>query len=204
VIEDDTGNPYLREFLRLKREIALAQDFATSVHGARRLSAYERRVWLVRRYAFAVPNEAALSTLARYAPLVELGAGNGYWAYLLRQRGVDCVAYDTAPPDRADNPHRFARRTWTTIEQGDVQALAAHADRALLLCWPGYRDPSAAQALEVCRWRTVLYIGEPPGGHTADEAFHARLAEAWELVEEVALPNWPGTRDRLTVHRLRA
>jgi hypothetical protein len=85
-----------------------------------------------------------------------------------------------------------------------VEALAAHTDRALFLCWPGYGDPSAAQALDVGRWRTVLYIGEPAGGHTADDAFHTHLAESYDKVEEVALPNWPGTRDRLTVYQPRA
>jgi hypothetical protein len=30
--------------------------------------------------------------------VVEVGAGTGYWAALLRARGVDVVAYDVRPP----------------------------------------------------------------------------------------------------------
>ena len=31
-------------------------------------------------YACAVPNDAVIRALARYAPLIEIGAGSGYWA----------------------------------------------------------------------------------------------------------------------------
>jgi hypothetical protein len=50
----------------------------------------------------------------------------------------------------------------------------------------------------------LLYVGEPAGGHTADDAFFAQLAQYWQVVEYVALPNWPGTHDALTVYRRRS
>ena len=49
---------------------------------------------LSRKYAFGVPGNDALDCLARYGPLVEIGAGTGYWARCLRERGVDIFAYD--------------------------------------------------------------------------------------------------------------
>jgi hypothetical protein len=64
-----------------------------------------------------------------------------------------------------------------------------------------YRQPFAARALTAYRGNTLLYIGEPAGGHTADEAFFAQLARVWLAVEQVAIPNWPGTHDALTVYR---
>src|ERR1700674_2056565 len=122
---DDGATPYLREFARLQAELADARARVDSPHSARPLSAHERRVWCVRRYAFAIPTEQALATIARYAPIVELGAGTGYWAFLLRRRGVNCVAYDLAPPDAAASPNRFRPFTWTRVDRGDVDALAA-------------------------------------------------------------------------------
>jgi len=44
------------------------------------------------------PNSGALALLAARAPLVEVGAGTGYWAATLRRRGVDVLAYDLNPP----------------------------------------------------------------------------------------------------------
>jgi hypothetical protein len=164
------------------------------------MSTHDRRAWCVRRYAFAIPTEGALETIARRAPIVELGAGNGYWTFLLRRRGVDCVAYDLAPPDRGPNPNAFRPFTWTRVEQGDVDVLAEHADRALFVCWPSYRDPFAARALAAYSGSTFIYVGEPAGGHTADDAFFNLLQRAWRPVEELALPNWPGTGDSLTVY----
>jgi hypothetical protein len=197
----DAFNPYLTEFERLRPELDAPPDPFALLHGPRGMTAYDRRAWCVRRYAFAVPNEAALQTVARYAPIVELGAGTGYWTYLLRLRGVDCLAYDRAPPDRLLNPNMFRPLTWTHVEDGDVGVLMAHAERALFLCWPSYRDPFAACALATYRGATLIYVGEPAGGHTADDDFFTLLARDWRAVEQVVLPNWPGTRDRLTVYR---
>ena len=49
-------------------------------------------------HCVAAPNSAALSLLAARAPLVEIGAGTGYWAAILRRRSVDVLAYDLNPP----------------------------------------------------------------------------------------------------------
>lgn len=197
-------NPYLREFERLADELAAPPDYADPLHRARGMSALDRRTWCVRRYAFAIPTEAALAVLARYAPILELGAGTGYWAYLLRRKGVDCLAFDAAPPDQVPNPHRFGAFTWTTVERGGVEALRDHANRALLLCWPPYRDPFAASALTMYAGDILLYIGEAAGGHTADDAFFAQLERDWRPLQQVQLPNWPGTADRLVVYQRHA
>jgi hypothetical protein len=56
------------------------------------------RDWLARLYAFAVPNQACLEELAKHTPIVEMGAGTGYWASQLKNMGVDVIAYDIKPP----------------------------------------------------------------------------------------------------------
>jgi hypothetical protein len=155
----------------------------------------------VRRYAFGIPSDAALEAVARYAPVVELGAGTGYWAYLLRQRLVDIVAYDLAPPDVAPNAHKFEPRLWTDVAVGGVFVLAAHVERALFLCWPTWRDAFACDAVCAYRGATVIYVGEPRGGHTADDGFFDALGRDWQLAERIPLPHWPGTRDDLTIYR---
>ena len=55
------------------------------------------REWPCWSLAFAVPSERALDLLASYAPLVEMGAGTGYWARLLQLRGVQVAAFDSVP-----------------------------------------------------------------------------------------------------------
>merc|ERR1719359_185892 len=58
-------------------------------------------------YAYSVPTERALATLAKHAPLLEVGAGTGYWAHLLEAQGVEIVAADLpAWQERFNKEHR--------------------------------------------------------------------------------------------------
>jgi hypothetical protein len=194
-------NPYLHEFERMRREMdGLPDRQRALLHGGQGLSTTERRMWCVRRYSFGVPNDAALEAIARHAPVVELGAGTGYWAYLLRARGVDCLAFDVAPPDRSANPHQFRPLTWTHVEEGSIEVVARYGhDRSLLLVWPTWRDPFAERALAAYPGTTLLYVGEPRGGRTANDAFFDSLSQGWREVERVEIPRWPGAHDALSV-----
>ncbi|CAN0133571.1 unnamed protein product [Scytosiphon promiscuus] len=51
---------------------------------------------LRQRFAWAIPDERALRIMKHFGPIVEVGSGQGYWAMLLRARGVDINAYDKA------------------------------------------------------------------------------------------------------------
>jgi hypothetical protein len=203
-------------------------------------------------FAFALPCGRALCAIARHAPplgVVEVGAGAGLWAALLRRRGVPVHAYDCKA-----SLHPFGR-----VECADAEFAAAHANRALLLCWPSLElelraaarsqraepppppppttttttpprspqppddddDPPAnlmaLRALRAHRGDTLLYVGEWRGasgllaslswrtacGHTAGSSFQAEVEAQWLLVEQVALPRWPGFTDCLYVFRRR-
>jgi hypothetical protein len=160
---------------------------------ARLLDIPARRRELAARFAWAIPNEAAVATLAGLGPLVEGGAGTGYWAALLRSSGVDVLACDVAP----------GRHTWTTVHAGDsVAAVRAHPDRTLLLCWPPYDDDAAGYgALRAYRGGLLGYVGDGPAGATGTPRLHRELALNWTPTATVGIPTWPGLADRLVVYR---
>ena len=54
----------------------------------------EARAGLVRRYGLAIPTDEAIAACVARSPLVEIGAGLGYWASLIAQQGGDIAAYD--------------------------------------------------------------------------------------------------------------
>lgn len=110
--------------------------------------------------------------------VVETGAGGGYWAWQMRQAGIDVAAYDPAEP----GAHYFARREWSPVLPGDASAAGKHPDRALFLCWPSYADPWAAQALACYQGDTLIYAGEGEGGCTADDAFFELRDAEWEEI----------------------
>lgn len=162
-----------------------------------------RQEWTA-AYAWAIPSEEALATIKKYGPIVEIGAGTGYWAHLLRQRGVDILAYDRNPPPNEGNFHHKNAKCWTTVEHGGPGIAAAHSDRTLFLCWPPYDTPMAADCLAAYTGKTVIYIGESWGGCTGDNKFFAELDANWEQVEEVDIPQYSWIHDYLYVYRRKA
>lgn len=164
----------------------------------------ERRRELASLFSWAIPTEAALDVLARHAPLVECGAGMGYWLALLRARGVDALGYDRAPPGRAGNPyHPRARASWTAVARlNSVEAARRHPERTLLLCWPPYADDAASyDVLRAYRGGALIHIGERDEGATGSVRFHRELALNWTPVQELELPHWPRLQDRVMVYR---
>ena len=135
---------------------------------------------LAQRYSYVFPDSDLTSALCELGPLVEMGAGTGYWAAKLRAIGADIVAFDQAPPD-GDTPNRYhpQTRTWTEVLQGDHTVLAAHADRALFLCWPPLFS-SLGDCLSFYNGNTVACIGD--GGHRT-----ARLRKLNDMFEVVAV-----------------
>lgn len=159
-------------------------------------------------YAFAVPDGDALEVIAGLAPIVEMGAGTGYWAGLLRARGVDVIAYDQTPGHGIESGAAAGRRLYTEVLAGGPAALAAHPDRTLLLVWPPLwhegddeADMSVA-CLDHWRGRSLVYVGDWQGA-TASDAFHQRLRGEFVEVACHVIPQWDEVRDRLWVFERR-
>jgi hypothetical protein len=168
-------------------------------------------------YSWAIPNDAALQAIADRGPIVEIGAGGGYWAGLLRARGVDVVAYD--PEVEGGDWHDGTR--WSEVLTGDHTVAAQHPDRTLLLVWPSYDLAWTDQVLDAYAGSTVIYVGEGAGGCTGTSRMHTLLGAdsyCWhtstedepcgctserarfQVTAEVDIPQWAGLHDRLTVH----
>merc|ERR1712125_110392 len=114
-------------------------------------------------FAFAIPNAAALQCISRYSPVVEMGAGTGYWAYYLSIEGCDILAYDVEPPI-AGTLNKFSfREAFTDVRPGGPEVLAGHQDRTLLIVWPysylRLDSPWDAACLEHFCGDFVIYVG---------------------------------------------
>lgn len=172
---------------------------------SRLLDLEERRRELASLFSWAIPTEAALEALARHAPLIECGAGMGYWLALLRARGVDAIGYDRSRPGKRNAWHRRTRRAWTAVGRlKSIEAARGHPERTLVLCWPPYDDDAASyDVLRAYRGNTVIHVGEREGA-SGSVRFHRELALNWTLVEELELPHWPRLQDRVMVYRRNA
>lgn len=167
------------------------------------------------QYTWAIPDPETVAFVARYlAPqAVEVGAGTGYWAWLLRQLGIDIEAYDIAPPDHCTNnrhhsPYDAAsgtflgllRETYAPVQTGGPEVLPQHAERALFLCWPPYRKPMARRCLENYDGQRLVYLGEDRGGNCATNAFFDRLHRDWREIDARWPAHWYRMCDRVSVY----
>jgi hypothetical protein len=170
---------------------------------ARMLELPRRRRELASRFSWAVPTEAALALIGDHGPVLEVGAGTGYWAAMLRDRGVDVHPTDAEPPGTGGNSYHREGRTWLDVQRaGAVAAVQARPRRSLLICWPPPDDDTAGYAaLRAYSRDTVLYIGGGADGPTGTARLHRELNLNWTVTDELALPSWPGIPDRFTVWR---
>ncbi|WP_068920893.1 hypothetical protein [Planobispora rosea] len=144
-------------------------------------------------YAYAIPSPQTIEWMSRFCadlPIVELGAGRGYWASQLSRSGLIVEAYDVEPPDKTKNtsfPGAAGQAdVWHPINDlRDFANRAQIADHVLFLCWPpGWGDTMSSEALvsfEESGGKRLVYIGEPKGGKTGNDAFFDALSARWKL-----------------------
>merc|ERR1711871_56351 len=160
----------------------------------------------VRQYGCVAWTDTALRALATAASecgIVEIGAGGGQWAQILRTHQVDVKAFD----DASALPLGANGDAAQGVQLGVDGALAAQQfpDRLLLLIAP---PPGPQSAFWLFRYAeaggaALAYIGEGRGGAHADTAFFAQLEHDWSLVSSADLKPFPGGAERLWLLRRR-
>lgn len=168
------------------------------------------RYTLVRHYSFAVPDDIAIHAIADLEmPVMEFGAGTGYWAWLLSQTGVEVMAFDLLPPGTPEtqNGYHF-EKTFFEVYPGDgplfMEACSFCNEFALMLCWPDYNTSFAHDTLKAYQesgGETLIYVGEDEQGCTADDSFFELLDKEWSLDQMVDIPQWSTIRDYLGIYR---
>ena len=156
------------------------------------------REWSVKRFGFSVPCTEAVERLKGLSPLVEVGAGSGYWAKILRDAGADIIATDIGQQSGYS-------KLWVvdSVERMSADdAIAKWPERNVFVSWPSYDMPWAREMVEKIRpGKMLAYIGEARGGCTADNGFFEVLSKQFEMVETVRIPQWPGIHDELWILR---
>lgn len=182
---------------RLKAGEITAEEFE-------KLHPMGRRTDMCKTYSWAIPTEEALQVLVEFSPIVEMGAGTGYWAALATDRGADVLAFDLHPPPSEANHWHRETKMWFPVSRGGVPRVRIHTKRTLFLCWPPYASDFADRCLRSYRGQHVIYVGEGFDGCTGDDRFHWRLEREWSLIREVDIPQWWGIHDRMYVYRRKA
>jgi hypothetical protein len=183
-------NEYLDEFERLG-----GSDWRKSF-----IERCDQRDELVKRYAWAVPTNEAIQEIVRYSPIIEIGAGTGYWAALIQQAGAKILAFDRHPPDAGKNKYRHDK-TYMNVQRGSYGKLRKYPDYTLFLCWPPYATRMAHDCLSTYRGNIFLYVGEMDGGCNGDDQFWRLVDQEWSLFRSFNIPQWAGIHDDFCVFK---
>ena len=153
-------------------------------------------------YSWAVPNDQAIQTLVDHSPVIEIGAGTGYWAAMVQAAGGDIIAFDNQPLDKSEiNHYHPGKQPFFAVQEGDEETATLYPDRTLFLCWPPYDSSMAYRCLKAYRGSTVIFVGEGWGGCTANDDFFELLIKEFEVAKEIDIPQWFGMHDYMTVYK---
>ena len=177
-------------------------DFETSVE---QLTKQFSEVWRLRdevaipTFGFSLPCAEVLDTLAKHAPILEVGAGTGYWTALMRHRGIEVIGTD---PDLQHHwkdgvgrydPHQARLEAKTAVRR--------YPDRTVFCSWPSLNQTWFRQALKAMRrGQCVIVIEEDACAD--DRTWNYRDAH-FESEEHITVPAWYGCNDRCGVWRKR-
>jgi hypothetical protein len=178
-------NPYLDK-LKEEKLFPITNSFMS----------FNKRQEYVLSYSWAIPTEEVIQELLEYSPLVEMGAGGGYWSYLIDQMGGDIIAYDKAPHYNSQSQCK-----WYEVHIGEEEVLTQHYDRTLFLCWPPYDNLMAYNSLKNYKGDTLIYIGESNGGCTGEDNLFKLLEKEWSLYKELSIPTWGGVYDMVYIYK---
>lgn len=152
---------------------------------------------LVNKYSWAVPTEPILNEILKYSPLIEIGAGLGYWASLLQLKGADILPFDDLSWDHDGN------KPWCEIKKGDYTEINNHPKRMLFLCWAPYGEDMAYNCVKTYTGKHVLWVGEGQNGCNGTEEFHEYMTKNFKQIKVDMPPRWYNMWDSFVIFERR-
>jgi hypothetical protein len=150
------------------------------------------------KFGFSIPCAEVIEAVVPESPLLEVGAGTGYWTKILKDAGADIVATDIDVWEKSG-----------LLFGVDVKKMSApvavkvYPKRNVFMSWPSLNMSWPLEAArEIRPGRLLFYLGEWMGA-TANDDFHEFVEENFEDRGAVEVPKWPCVHDRLYILRRR-
>lgn len=161
------------------------------------LEEWHRWAYYTSTYGWSIPTREALDAIVAFVGterVLDVGAGAGLWAALLRAAGLDVTATDKEPgPAIANYKGRpiTKRRLWTEIEACDATAaVQKYRHPVLFLSRPSNGAEWPAEALSAFTGSKVVFVGHYDGRIFATPRFFELLDAGWAVQRRIALPQW--------------
>ena len=165
----------------------------------------------ISRFSFAIPNRKSIETIRAYSPygVTEVGAGIGYWAYLLNKNNIPTIGLDKYHPatNRWFSPNFNSNKkeyvSGIVVSEAVDYLATDDSERTLLMIWPSpiEEESYAAEAIAAYKGNTIIMVGEGVDGRTDTGGLFSEGQKEWQTVERVAVPQFSDCFDTLTVHK---
>ena len=177
------------------------------------------RDFLCNLYAYATLAPSTIHQINKFCEnndisggLVEVGAGTGFVADLLRRSGINVHAWDVSPPSSTSNDYHGETPSFSTVRKGDVDdALKSHFNNcksnqkaelsALLLCYPPPNSDMAYRAVKLFSkfgGRYIIHIGEFKG-LTGSKKFETFLKTSFVCKDRYPCLEWGNDASNVTI-----
>eukprot|EP00755_Sulcionema_specki_P003899 Sspe_Gene.3953::Locus_1320_Transcript_1_1_Confidence_1.000_Length_2410::g.3953::m.3953 len=223
--ETNDPNPFLKEFIAAVCRWGSVLRGQLPLPSMKDLNAFSRESMAMRRkWAWSIPTREALDLMAQHSPLVEVGAGGGYWAKQLSEMGCDIEAWDTSGEWNAGwnavasggEGLAGTERWFEGMKVGGPEVVRSAGSRTLLLMWPDYLGEGTygMECVEGYSGEVLLLVGEwrdstlgsyegtiPPTGQSFSVTMQHYVETHFTLEKTATLPNFPLYKDRVMVWR---
>ena len=193
---DNFMNSLLEKCL-IKEEVKQELEFSEEEKIKNIVRNYHRRNIVKEKYTYAIPYLEILETIKCYAPILEIGAGSGFWGALLRKTNCEIIATTIG-----DQSYKFIDKfpnKFTKIEYiAGIDAVKKYPNKIVLWIWPGIEEWTE-ETLENINGR-LIYIGEGHGGHTGTDKFHDILEKKFNIVQIKNMLQWEEYQDNAYVY----
>ena len=124
--------------------------------------------------------------------VLEVMAGKGWLAKALSEHGVDIL------PTDSKEWHKEQEEVFPVVKMDALKAAASYKRDILLVSWPPYTKTKINEVCEVYRGKPIIYIGEGPGGCTANDVFFEHFKPIDEQ-PDARVPSFDTIHDYLEV-----
>jgi hypothetical protein len=155
----------------------------------------------IRQWGFSIPCAESVAELVQLSPLVEIGAGSGYWSALVAGADGDVIATDAIA--EGSPGYGLTVGLHTKIEALDaVEAVRRYPERNVFCSWPTQDADWCAEAAQaMCAGRRLALVGQPRGGETGSPRLFDVLETDFTEERRIVIPQFPGVQEVFTVHR---
>ena len=177
----------------VKQALELSDDYFNFGSFEHNVRDYHRRQIMCKKYTFAIPYLEILEVIKNNEPILEIGAGSGFWGALFRKIGCD-VTVTTVD----DKYHPFPLK-FTEVENiSGLDAIKKYSDRTVLWVWPSMEEWTV-DVLKNIKGK-LIYVGEDPGGCTGTDEYHDILGKDFKVIQSEDMLQWWGIHDNLYIY----